>query len=177
MSSRVFFTAASFLGKEKSRVRTRIVLTHIHLLEGSFPPQASQVLTSQVYANRPDSANLVSGDRSSLVNGCQCCSREAKRMPKPTKTKKINSRKKKKVITFGRGIDGIRSHFHPTLSLSYLYLLGRPGLSPWRTQLLRATCGMVGPHPVPAFLQVGSSGGLVSSSRSLLQSLTPPPLS
>lgn len=35
----------------------------------------------------------------------------------------------KKVITFGGGANGFHSHFHPTLSLSYLYLHGRPDLS------------------------------------------------
>lgn len=92
MSSRVLFTTASFLGKESLESESGLSCSTC-LLEGSFPPQASQVLASQVYAKRPDSANLVSGDRSSLVNGCQCCSTEAKRMPKPTQTKKIPGKK------------------------------------------------------------------------------------
>lgn len=97
-------------GQGKPRVRIRVVQSHIQLLKGSFPPQASQALASQVYAKRPDSVNLLSGDRSSLVNDCRCCSTEAKRMSKPTQTKKKKKKKKdkfqkKKVITFGGGAD------------------------------------------------------------------------
>lgn len=85
-------TTASFLGKESLGLNQGSQ-PHIQLLKGSFPSQASQTLAFQVYAKKPDSANLHSGDRSSLVN-VSVAPEKQNECPSPPRPKKKIPEKK-----------------------------------------------------------------------------------
>lgn len=153
----------------------------MRILEGSFPPQASQALASQVYAERPDAANLVSEDRSSLGNGCRVAPQKKKERPSlPSPSPQLKKMGQfQKVITFRGGGELTGSiptsipHCHCPTCTS---MAGQTSLT-MANPAAQAHLRSGRPPPSSCFLLVGSSGGLVSSSRSLLQSLTPPPLS